>query len=121
MVSDDKSSSKTPYRNPSIDFKTFKNALKSNSIVIMTTAIGFGFNRAVEATCSDFAFPDFYNNQIIEMKNSIEFLATAKNKCINDEVNAIGKHCLKQIKNGTKLALDRMENLTLKMRLGFQY
>ena len=113
MVSKDETSTITHYRNPSIDFETFKNVFKSNSMVIMGTATASGFNRAIEAASSAFILPDFYTNQIIELKNSMLSVATANSKCTTDETNEIGKYCLNQIKRGDTLALDRMEDLTL--------
>jgi cell division GTPase FtsZ len=113
MVSDNKSSTITHYRNPSFDFDNFKEVFKSNSLVIMTTATGFGINRAIEAASSAFVLPDFYNNQIIELKNAMVSVAIGNSTCTNDEVNDIGKYCLNQIKRGATLALDRMEDLSL--------
>jgi cell division GTPase FtsZ len=113
MVSNDKTTTIAHYRNPSFDFENFKNIFKSNSMVIMKTVTASGFNRALEAASSAFAFPDFYNNEIIEMKNAMVCITTANSKCTNDETNDIGKYCLNQIKRGATLALDRMEDLTI--------
>jgi cell division GTPase FtsZ len=113
MVSNDETSTITHYRNPSIDFETFKNVFKSNSIVIMRAATGFGINRAIEAASSAFVLPDFYTNQIIELRNAIVSVATGNSTCTNDEMNEIGKYCLNQIKRGVTLTLDRMEDPSL--------
>jgi len=113
MMSDDKSSTITHYRNPSFNFDNFKEVFKSNCLVIMTTATGFGINRALEAASSAFALPAFYNNQIIELENSMVSVATANSTCTNDEMNEIGKYCLNQIKRGATLTLDRMEDPSL--------
>ncbi|MGO4820584.1 MULTISPECIES: hypothetical protein [unclassified Flavobacterium] len=119
MMSDDKSSTITHFRNPSFNFDNFKEVFKSNSLVIMTTATASGFNRAIEAASSAFVLPDFYKDQIIELKNVVVSVATGNSTCTNDEVNDIGKYCLNQIKRGATLTLDRMEDLTLQNAIKF--
>lgn len=113
MLSDDKSNTITHYRNPSFDFDNFKEVFKSNSLVIMATAIASGMNRGIEAASSAFLSPYLYTNQIIELKNAIVCISTGTSKSTNDEMNNIGKYSLDQIKRGATLTLDSMEDLSL--------
>ena len=119
MMSDDKSSTITHCRNPSFNFDNFKEVFKSNCLVIMTTATASGCNRAIEAASSAFVLPDFYKDQIIELKNAVVSVTTGNSTCTNDEVNDIAKYCLNKIKRGATLTLDRMEDLTLQNEIKF--
>jgi cell division GTPase FtsZ len=82
------------YRNSCFDFESFKDVFKPKSIVMMKTAFASGSNRAMEAVRSAFLFPDFYNNQILEMKDTMVCVATTDINCTIDEANDINKYCL---------------------------
>ena len=103
----------THYRNLLIDFESFKEVFKSKSLVIMKTAVASGINRAMEAVQDAFIFPDFYVNQVLEMKNTIACVATGSIEFTEDKVNEIGLYCLNQNKRGASLSLSTMEDSSL--------
>jgi cell division GTPase FtsZ len=113
ILSNDKNNTIIHYRNSCFDFESFKDVFKPKSIVIMKTAFASGSNRAMEAIISAFKFPDFYSNQIVEIKNTIVCVAYGKDKYTNDEVNSICIYSLDQIKRGASLTHDTFEDMSL--------
>lgn len=113
IVSNEEIKATTHYRNTAYDFEDFKNIFKPKSIVIMRTAIAAGSNSAMEAVHDAFVFPDFYVNQVLEMKNMIACIATGSIEFTEDEVNQIGLFCLNQNKRGASLCLRTIEDLSL--------
>lgn len=102
----------THYRNPLIDFDSFKAVFKQNSIVILRTASATGTNRSKEAVQAAFELPEFYKNQINELQNTILTVSTGKIKCTYDELNELGIYCLHQIKRGATLSQSTFEDLS---------
>lgn len=113
IVSNDEITTVTHYRNSSFDFESFKDVFKSKSIVIMRTVIASGSNSAMEAIHSVFVFPNFYRNQIVEIKNTIVCVASGNHKYTTEELNSIGKYSLNQIKRGAILVLDTFQDRSL--------
>lgn len=83
----------------------------------MKTTIASGSNRAMEAIVSAFAFPDFYRDQIVEIKNTIVCISSGKYKSTDDENNNISKHSLNQINRGATLAQGTFEDITLEKNI----
>lgn len=113
IVSDDEITAMTHYRNSCFDFETLKDVFQPKSIVIMRTAFASGSNRAMEAIHSAFAFPDFYRNHIVEIKNTIVCVASGAHKYTNEELNSIGIYTLDQIKRGASLIQNMFEDASL--------
>lgn len=114
MISNDElTASITLYKNSSLDFESIKAIFKSNSIVIMSSALASGSNKAMEAIIEVFEFPDFYSNKIVELKDTILYIATQNFQCSSNELNSIGNYSLKQTKSGATLNLNTSEDKTL--------
>lgn len=113
IISNDGTTSMTHYRNTCFDFESLKDVFKSESMVIMKTAIASGSYGAMDAIVSAFEFPDFYRNQIVEIENTIVCVASGDHEYTNDELNSIGKYSLDQMKRGAILALATMEDMSL--------
>lgn len=113
IVPNDRTTTKTHYRNTCFDFESLKDVFKSKSMVIMKTAIASGSNGAMEAIVSTFEFPDFYRNQIVEIENTIVCVASGNHDYTNEELNSIGKYSLDQMKRGAILVLATLEDMSL--------
>jgi cell division protein FtsZ len=113
IISNDKNSSMTHYRNICFDFESFKNVFKSKSVVFMRTAIGSGSNRAMNVIQSTFVIPDFYSNQIVAIKHSIVCVTYGTDSYPKAEINSICKYSLNLIKRGDSLMHNTFEDLSL--------
>jgi cell division GTPase FtsZ len=113
IISNDKMTSAKHYRNVCFDFESFKEVFKSKSIAIMTMDVASGANRAIDAVHSVFLFPNFYRDQIVEIKNTIVCVSSGKHKSHCNEKNDIGKYSLNLIKRGYSLSLNTLDDMTL--------